>query len=136
MKFHFMKYRKLSYWVSGILVALSIVSLLTYGLNYGIDFAGGISMEVKPIEANYTIDKMRSDLSAFSPELQSVDNDSILIRVGLPKGQPMPSKTLALQKLNKFWAIKCNIHRCKSLDQRLVANWYVVVSWRFWYRLC
>ncbi len=86
MKFHFMKYRKLSYWVSGILVALSIVSLLTYGLNYGIDFAGGISMEVKPIEANYTIDKMRSDLSAFSPELQSVDNDSILIRVGLPKG--------------------------------------------------
>lgn len=86
MKFHFMKYRKLSYWLSGILVALSIVSLLTHGLNYGIDFAGGISMEVKPIEANYTIDKMRSDLSAFSPELQSVDNDSILIRVGLPKG--------------------------------------------------
>lgn len=86
MKFHFMKYRKLSYWVSGIFVALSIVSLLTHGLNYGIDFAGGISMEVKPIEANYTIDKMRSDLSAFSPELQSVDNDSILIRVGLPKG--------------------------------------------------
>ncbi len=86
MKLHFMKYRKLSYWVSGILVALSIVSLLTHGLNYGIDFAGGISMEVKPIEANYTIDKMRSDLSAFSPELQSVDNDSILIRVGLPKG--------------------------------------------------
>ncbi|HBS76524.1 MAG TPA: protein translocase subunit SecF [Alphaproteobacteria bacterium] len=86
MKFHFMKYRKLSYWVSGILVALSIVSLLTHGLNYGIDFAGGISMEVKPIEANYTIDKMRSDLSTFSPELQSVDNDSILIRVGLPKG--------------------------------------------------
>lgn len=86
MKFHFMKYRKLSYWVSGILVALSIVSLLTHGLNYGIDFAGGISMEVKPIEASYTIDKMRNDLSAFSPELQSVDNDSILIRVGLPKG--------------------------------------------------
>lgn len=86
MKLHFMKYRKLSYWVSGILVALSIVSLLTHGLNYGIDFAGGISMEVKPIEVNYTIDKMRSDLSAFSPELQSVDNDSILIRVGLPKG--------------------------------------------------
>ncbi len=86
MKLHFMKYRKLSYWVSGILVALSIVSLGFHGLNYGIDFAGGISMEVKPIEANYTIDKMRSDLSAFSPELQSVDNDSILIRVGLPKG--------------------------------------------------
>lgn len=86
MKLHFMKYRKLSYWVSGILVALSIVSLAFHGLNYGIDFAGGISMEVKPIAADYTIDKMRSDLAKFSPELQSVDNDAILVRVGLPKG--------------------------------------------------
>lgn len=86
MKLHFMKYRKLSYWVSGILVALSIVSLAFHGLNYGIDFAGGISMEVKPVAADYTIDKMRSDLAEFSPELQSVDNDAILVRVGLPKG--------------------------------------------------
>lgn len=86
MKFRFMKYRKLSYWVSSVLVLISVVSLLTRGLNYGIDFAGGISMEVKPIVADYTIDKMRSDLAAFSPELQSVDNDAILVRVGLPKG--------------------------------------------------
>jgi preprotein translocase SecF subunit len=81
-----MKYRKLSYWVSGILVALSVLSLATRGLNYGIDFAGGISMEVTPVAAEYTIDKMRHDLAAFSPELQSVDNKSILVRVGLPKG--------------------------------------------------
>lgn len=86
MKLHFMKYRKLSYWISGILVALSIVSLMTRGLNYGIDFAGGISMEVTPTTANYTIDKMRHDLAAFSPELQTVDGNSILVRVGLPKG--------------------------------------------------
>lgn len=86
MKLHFMKYRKLSYWVSGILVALSILSLATRGLNYGIDFSGGIAMEVTPIAPEFTIDKMRSELAAFSPELQSVDGDSILIRVGLPKG--------------------------------------------------
>lgn len=86
MKLHFMKYRKLSYWISGILVALSIVSLSTRGLNYGIDFAGGISMEVTPVTAGYTIDKMRGALAQFSPELQSVDGNSILVRVGLPKG--------------------------------------------------
>ncbi len=86
MKLHFMKYRKLSYWISGILVALSIVSLSTRGLNYGIDFAGGISMEVTPVAAGYTIDKMRGALAQFSPELQSVDGNSILVRVGLPKG--------------------------------------------------
>ena len=86
MKLHFMKYRKLSYWISGALVALSILSLLLHGLNYGIDFAGGISMEVTPVNTEMTIDKMRTDLAQFSPELQEIDGGAILIRVGLPKG--------------------------------------------------
>ena len=86
MKLHFMKYRKLSYWISSILVVLSILALCFKGLNYGIDFAGGISMEVTPLNAEYTVDKMRSELAQFSPELQSVDGGSVLVRVGLPKG--------------------------------------------------
>ena len=86
MKLHFMKYRKLSYWVSGILVALSIVSLMTRGLNYGIDFAGGISMEVTPTSPEYTIDQMRHALAQFGPQLQTADGGAILVRVGLPKG--------------------------------------------------
>lgn len=85
MKIHFMKYRKVAYLVSGALVLLSVLSLLFRGLNYGIDFSGGISMEVTPIEESYTIDKMRSQLSEFNPELQQVDGKSILIRLGLPK---------------------------------------------------
>jgi len=86
MKLHFMKYRKLSYWISGALIVLSILALLFKGLNYGIDFAGGISMEVTPVNSEYTIDKMRSELAQFSPELQEIDGNSILVRVGLPKG--------------------------------------------------
>lgn len=86
MKLHFMKYRKLSYWISGMLVVLSILALYFKGLNYGIDFAGGISMEVTPVSAEYTVDKMRTELAAFSPELQAVDGGSVLVRVGLPKG--------------------------------------------------
>ena len=86
MKLHFMKYRKLSYWISGICVLLSILSIFFKGFNYGIDFSGGISMEVKPVVADYTIDKMRHDLAAFKPELQAVDGNAILLRVGLPKG--------------------------------------------------
>ncbi len=86
MKLHFMKYRKLSYWISGALVILSILALLFKGLNYGIDFAGGIAMEVTPVSAEYNIDKMRSELAQFSPELQEIDGGAILVRVGLPKG--------------------------------------------------
>ena len=86
MKLHFMKYRKLSYWISAVCVVLSILSIVFKGFNYGIDFSGGISMEVKPVVADYTIDKMRHDLAQFKPELQSIDGDAILLRVGLPKG--------------------------------------------------
>ena len=86
MKLHFMKYRKLSYWISAICVVLSILSIVFKGFNYGIDFSGGISMEVQPVSADYTVDKMRHDLAAFNPELQSVDGNSVLLRVGLPKG--------------------------------------------------
>ena len=87
MKLKFMKYRKLSYWIAGAFIVLSVLSLIFRGLNYGIDFAGGISMEVTPVSADYTIDKMRADLEQFNPELQSVgDNGAILVRVGLPRG--------------------------------------------------
>ena len=85
MKLHFMKYRKLSYWISAICVVLSILSIVFKGFNYGIDFSGGISMEVQPVNAEYTVDKMRHDLAAFKPELQAIDGGSILLRVGLPK---------------------------------------------------
>jgi len=86
MMLHFMKYRKLSYWISGALVLLSILSLVFRGLNYGIDFSGGIAMEVVPTNAEYTIDKMRSELAQFKPELQMIDGGAVLVRVGLPKG--------------------------------------------------
>lgn len=97
MQLHFMKYRKLSYWISGALVLISILSLGFRGLNYGIDFAGGISMEVSSKASDYTIDKMRKDLAAFKPELQSVSGGNVLIRIGLEKGasEDMQNKAVA-----------------------------------------
>lgn len=86
MKLHFMKYRKLSYIISGALLLVSVLSIIFRGFNYGIDFSGGISMEVTPVEESMTIDKMRSELSDFNPELQQIDGNAILIRLGLPKG--------------------------------------------------
>lgn len=86
MKLHIMKFRKVSYFVSGALILLSVLSLLVRGLNYGIDFSGGIAMEVKPVVQGYGIEQMRESLAEFKPELQAVDGNAILIRLGLPKG--------------------------------------------------
>lgn len=86
MQLHFMKYRKLSYWISGALLLLTVLSLLFRGLNYGIDFSGGIAMEVTPVVQGYGVEQMREALDKFNPELQEVDGKAVLIRVGLPKG--------------------------------------------------
>ena len=82
-KFRFMKYRRLSYVMSALLIALSVFILATKGLNLGIDFAGGIVMEVRSTDPNFGITEMRSDLSAFRPELQQDGMGNIIIRIGL-----------------------------------------------------
>ena len=102
MKLHFMKYRKLSYWISGICILLSILSISIKGFNYGIDFSGGISMEVTPVSADYTVDKMRHDLEAFKPELQSIDGGSVLLRVGLPKGSTDEQQNIRVAEIKNI----------------------------------
>ena len=102
MKLHFMKYRKLSYWISAICILLSILSIAFRGFNYGIDFSGGISMEVQPTSPEYTIDKMRHDLAHFNPELQSVDGNAILLRVGLPKGSTDEQQNLRVAEIKNI----------------------------------
>ena len=102
MKLHFMKYRKLSYWISAICILLSILFIAFRGFNYGIDFSGGISMEVQPTSPEYTIDKMRHDLAHFNPELQSVDGNAILLRVGLPKGSTDEQQNLRVAEIKNI----------------------------------
>ena len=123
MTLHFMKYRKLSYWISGALVILSIVALATKGLNYGIDFAGGISMEVRPVSADYTLDKMRNDLAAFNPELQNDTTGNVMVRIGLEKRRDRRSTEQGRVRYKKtFLATASHITRFKSSDQKLAAN--------------
>jgi len=45
--FDFIKARKVGYWISGTLIVISIVSLFTLGLNFGVDFKGGRSYIVR-----------------------------------------------------------------------------------------
>ncbi|MDR1133671.1 MAG: protein translocase subunit SecF [Synergistaceae bacterium] len=43
----FMKYRKFYMLLSGALIVLSLVLLATKGLNYSVDFSGGVSLQLK-----------------------------------------------------------------------------------------
>lgn len=58
----FVENRRTAYLISGSLVTLSLLLFLFIGLNYGVDFVGGTSMEVKfqqPVE----LDKIRHLIS-------------------------------------------------------------------------
>src|SRR5262245_14544998 len=56
--------------VDGLLVLVAVFSLLFHGLNYGIDFTGGVLMEVKKAES-IDIGMMRSQVDSLGfPEAQ------------------------------------------------------------------
>ena len=80
----FMKPRKFTYVLSVVLAILSCYWIFVGGFNYGIDFSGGILMEVK---SNETIDaeQIRKKLSALNLDeltLQTLgeNNDEMIIR--------------------------------------------------------
>jgi preprotein translocase subunit SecF len=71
--FPFMATRRVWYGLSAVLLIVSFASLFVRGLNYGIDFTGGVSAEVSfPHAAN--VDAVRSQLTASGfrePQVQS-----------------------------------------------------------------
>ena len=87
-KIDFMGQAKIAYVFSAILLIVSIVSLVTRGLNYGIDFVGGVQIEAQS-ENVIPIDEVRSKLSFLKDlSLQSVGTDGtgVLIQAQ-PEGE-------------------------------------------------
>jgi SecD/SecF fusion protein len=79
LNFDFLGKRKIAYIVSGILIALSLFSIFTKGLNQGVDFVGGRTYQVrfdKPVVASEVSD----DLTAVfgSAEAKTFGNDNQL----------------------------------------------------------
>lgn len=60
-----LKYRKFYYIFSGTLVAVSIASLLVWGLNFGIDFTGGSLLEIEFKDARPGNQEVREKLQGL-----------------------------------------------------------------------
>lgn len=84
-----MKYRKIYYGFSGLLVTLSILSLFTFGLPLGIDFTGGSFMELKFIST--------SDESVNIPERSAVIDAVEKLEVGTVTIQSSANNILLLR---------------------------------------
>jgi len=89
--FHFVKHAKFMGGLAMLLCVASIVGCFYPGLNLGIDFRGGASMEVsKPAGQVLELDKVRNamgDLDLGDVQVQGIDSDSAaLIRFQIPDG--------------------------------------------------
>jgi preprotein translocase subunit SecF len=97
-KFDFVGVRYYAFAFDGLLLVISLVSLLIHGLNYGIDFTGGVLVEVKSAQT-VDIGAMRTQVDSLGfaeAQLQYFGggdcempvNSCVLIRV-----QPQPNTT-------------------------------------------
>ena len=64
LNFDFMKLRKAAMIISAVLLLLSIASLATKGLNFGLDFTGGTLLEVS-YQQPADIQKIRAQLDVW-----------------------------------------------------------------------
>src|SRR5688572_24007260 len=100
--FNFVKYRRIAMVASTALSLLAIVSIFYPGLNYGLDFTGGILVEAR-FAAAPELDRVRAELSGGGFEDAQVTGSGadVLIRLPPPEGQDgaeaTPEAVAALQ---------------------------------------
>ena len=88
-RYNLVQYSKLAFVISGLLLLLSIGSLVMKGLNFGIDFTGGTLVELKySKEAN--LNQLRSELELAGFDAVQVSyfgsNDAVLVRTSPKSG--------------------------------------------------
>lgn len=81
------KYRKIFIAISAVLVSLSIVSMLVFGLNFGIDFKGGSLLEVEYIN-------VRPDQTVIQDEIKPLSIGEILVQPIGDKGYSIKARDI------------------------------------------
>lgn len=84
MHFNFLKYRKIYFIFSGILIVASLASLFIFGLKPGIDFTGGSILEIEyktERPSNQEIKESLTEINLAEIYLQPADQKGVIIRM-------------------------------------------------------
>ena len=105
-KISFIENRKKFYILSIFFAIISIFSLWIKGLNFGIDFKGGLLVEIK-LENNIELESLRNNIAALNYgdfTLQKLDNsnDNFLIKIELSSDLQENQETLIAKLKEKI----------------------------------
>ena len=121
-KFDFMRFRRISFPISALLSILAIALYFFNGLNFGIDFKGGLLMEVQSKSGPADIAKMRSTLGALGlgeVQLQQFGGPSdVLIRIAEQPGGDA-AQQVAVQKVRNALGSDLEYRRVEVVGPRV-----------------
>ncbi|HXD44540.1 MAG TPA: protein translocase subunit SecF [Pseudolabrys sp.] len=122
-KFDFMRFRRISFPLSAIMSILAITLYFTHGLNFGIDFKGGLLIEVKTISGQPAdLASMRATLGGLGLgeiQLQQFGApDDVLIRIGEQPGGD-EAQQAAVTKVRGALGTNLNYQRVEVVGPRV-----------------
>lgn len=119
----FLKGRKIGYVFSVLLIVASIASIALKGFNYGIDFSGGVLIDVKSKNGAVDVDQVRKDLSVLKLDeltLQSVgnNNDQLMIRAQANNADE-ESQRIAVNQIKEILSKDFSFERIESVGPQV-----------------
>ncbi len=116
--FKFMSLRKIGLFFSVTLILISFIAIFTKGLNFGIDFTGGVLIEIRSKNETINLTKLRDDLNKLNVgeiQLQTIGSEKdIAIRVQ----KYSPGQDKQLDSIKKIKSALANIEIEQFIDGR------------------
>ena len=119
----FLGFRKIAYALSAVLFAASIASVSVRGFNYGIDFSGGVLIEVKSKNGPVNVDKVRNELDSLNLDelnLQSFGDaqDELMIRAQANNADE-ESQRIAIKQIKEMLENDFTFERIESVGPQV-----------------
>ena len=119
----FLGYRKIAYTITALLLIASVVGVAVRGFNYGIDFSGGVLIEVKSKNGPIDVDKVRNELDTLNLDelnLQSFGDarDELMIRAQANNADE-ESQRLAVKQIKEMLDNDFTFERIESVGPQV-----------------
>jgi preprotein translocase subunit SecF len=120
--FDFMRYRRVTYPLSAVMSVLTVVLLLTVGLNFGIDFQGGTLMEMQAKSGRGDVAAVRQTAESLGfgeVEVQEFGRDGgVSLRFALQPGGEA-AQGLVVQKAREAFSAAYDFQRVEAVGPRV-----------------